>query len=88
MWLSPKLSLMPWQQQPDPSLLPAGCGFQASQLKADLSIAEARWPRVGACLIDVLFGYGPAYAGFWLALFALNPDAQEFAGSWTGGQRC
>lgn len=88
MWLSPKLSLMPWQQQPDPSLLPAGCGFQASQLKADLSIAEARWPGVGACLIDVLFGCGPACAGFWLALFALNPDAQEFAGSWTGGQRC
>jgi hypothetical protein len=32
---------------------------------------------VGATLIDVVFGYGPAYAGFWLALFALSPDAHE-----------
>src|SRR5919109_1124292 len=51
----------------------------AAPLAADVSITEAKWLGVGAFLIDVLFGYGPAYAGFWLALFALNPDAQEFA---------
>jgi len=51
----------------------------APPLEADVSIAEARWLGVGAFVIDLLFGYGPAYAGFWLAVFALNPDAAEFA---------
>ena len=51
----------------------------AAPLAADVSIAAAKWLGVGAFLIDVLFGYGPACAGFWLAMFALNPDAQEFA---------
>jgi hypothetical protein len=51
----------------------------ASPLAADVSIAEAKWLGFGAFLIDLVFGYGPSYAGFWLALFALNPDAQEFA---------
>jgi hypothetical protein len=51
----------------------------ASPLEADVSIAEARWLGVGAFLIDLLFGYGPAYAGFWLALFALTPEAPAFA---------
>jgi hypothetical protein len=51
----------------------------APPLTADVSIAEAKWLGVGAFLIDLLFGYGPAYAGFWLAVFAVNPDAQEFA---------
>jgi uncharacterized RDD family membrane protein YckC len=51
----------------------------APPLAADVSLGEAKWLGVGAFLIDLLFGYGPAYAGFWLALFALNPDAQEFA---------
>jgi uncharacterized RDD family membrane protein YckC len=50
----------------------------ASPLAANVSIAEARWLSVGATLIDLVFGYGPAYAGFWLALFALSPDAQQF----------
>ena len=70
---------MPFQQQPHlrPPLAVGGC--QASPLEADASIAEARWLGVGAFLIDLLFGYGPAYVAFWLALFELNPDAQEFA---------
>jgi uncharacterized RDD family membrane protein YckC len=51
----------------------------ASPLAADVSITEAKWLGVGAFLIDLLFGYGPTYAAFWLALFSLSPDAQEFA---------
>src|SRR5919109_430172 len=51
----------------------------AAPLAADVSIAAAKWLGVGAFLIDVLFGYGPTCAGFWLAMFALNADAQEFA---------
>jgi hypothetical protein len=70
---------MPFQQQSHLRHPLAGGGFQASPLEAEVSIAEARWLGVGAFLIDLLFGYGPAYVGFWLALFALNPDAQEFA---------
>ena len=73
---------MPFQQQPHLSHSLAVDGCQASPLEAAVSIGAARWLRVGALLIDLLFllfGYGPAYVGFWLALFALNPDAQEFA---------
>src|SRR6266511_1862177 len=72
---NPSLSALP--QQPILSPPRAVGGFQVSPLEADVS--EARWLGVGAFLIDLLFGYGPAYAGFWLALFELNPDAQEFA---------
>jgi hypothetical protein len=54
-------------------------GFQAPPLEADVSLAAAKWLGFGAFLIDLVFGYGPAYVGFWLALFELNPDAQEFA---------
>jgi hypothetical protein len=52
----------------------------AAPLQADVSVAEARWLGVGAFVIDLLFGYGPAYAGFWLAVFAVSPHAAEFAG--------
>lgn len=45
---------------------------------ADASIAEARWLGVGAFVIDLVFGYGPAYIAFWLAVLAGNPDAEEF----------
>jgi uncharacterized RDD family membrane protein YckC len=51
----------------------------APPLEAEVSIAEAKWLGVGAFVIDLVFGYGPAYAGFWLALLTLNPDAREFA---------
>jgi hypothetical protein len=51
----------------------------APPLEAEVSIAEAKWLGVGAFLIDLVFGYGPAYAGFWLALLTLNPDVREFA---------
>jgi hypothetical protein len=51
----------------------------APPLQADVFIAEARWLGMVASLIDLLFGYGPAYMGFGLALLACNPDAQEFA---------
>jgi hypothetical protein len=51
----------------------------APPLEANVSPGEAKWLGVGAFLVDLLFGYGPAYAGFWLALFELSPDAQEFA---------
>jgi hypothetical protein len=44
----------------------------------EVSIAEARWLGLGAFLIDLVFGYGPSYVGFWLALLACNPDAQDF----------
>jgi Tetratricopeptide repeat/RDD family len=54
-------------------------GFQVPPQEPDISLTEARWLGFGAFLIDLIFGYGPAYAGFWLALFELNPDAQEFA---------
>jgi uncharacterized RDD family membrane protein YckC len=76
---SRKSWLMPLQQQPHLRHPLAVGGFQASPLEADVSRAEARWLGVGAFLIDLLFGYGPTYAGFWLALFALTPDAHEFA---------
>jgi uncharacterized RDD family membrane protein YckC len=75
---SRKSLLMPLQQQPHLRHPLAVGGCQASR-EAEASIAEARWLSVGAFLIDVLFGYGPAYMGFWLALCAVNPDAQEFA---------
>src|SRR5918994_421773 len=71
--------LMPFHQPPHLRHPLAVGGCQASPLEANVSIAETRWLGVGAFLIDLLFGYGPAYAGFWLALFALNQDAQEFA---------
>jgi hypothetical protein len=74
-----KSCLMPFQQQPHLSHSLAVGSRQASPLEAAVSIGTARWLGVGAFLIDLLFGYGPAYVGFWLALFALNPDAQEFA---------
>jgi hypothetical protein len=76
---SRKSWLMPFQQQPHLRHPLAVDGFQTSPLEADVSIAEARWLGVGAFLIDLLFGYGPTCAGFWLALFEFNPDAQEFA---------
>jgi uncharacterized RDD family membrane protein YckC len=70
---------MPLQQPRDLSHPLSVDGVQASRLEAEVSIAQAKWLGVGALLIDLLFGYGPTYAGFWLALFARNPDAEEFA---------
>jgi uncharacterized RDD family membrane protein YckC len=76
---SRKACLGPCRQPPHLRHPLAVGGFQALPPEAEVAIAEAKWLRVGAFLIDLLFGYGPAYVGFWLALFALNPDAEEFA---------
>jgi len=76
---SRRACLMPSQQSPHLRHPLAVGGFQATQPTAEVSIAEAKWLGFGAFLIDLVFGYGPAYVGFWLTLFALNPDAQEFA---------
>jgi uncharacterized RDD family membrane protein YckC len=71
---------MPVQPQPDVGESLAVGGSQASRREPEVSIAEARWLGVAAWLIDLLLGYGPSYVGFWLALLAGNPDAEEFPG--------
>jgi uncharacterized RDD family membrane protein YckC len=76
---SRKACLMPCQQPTHLRQPLAVGGFQELPPQAEVSIAEAKWLGFGAFLIDLVFGYGPAYVGFWLALFALNPDAEEFA---------
>ena len=38
---------------------------------------SAAWSRAGAFLVDMVFGYGPVYAGFVLALFAYDEDLKR-----------